>query len=191
MLPFASRCGTLRQCRTEEGFEFQAVQLRTADTLVLNEHLERAAHAIRLQEMNGCAEPGAFRVQSPDHLFNTEPHQKTHLVREPRHVESVLLTDGSQAREIYVGSHILLTDTHEWIVVRSLLEVAKERAILPLRPVEVLRCMAVIDRQDKPTVYSSSNLLHPVHREQIHLGSITLRPRRIQLLELLNKRECR
>ena len=112
--------------------------------------------------MNCGAKLRALRLQSPDHLFNSEPHQKTHLVREPCHVESVLLTDSCQARKIYVRSHILLADTDEWILVRLLLEVAKERAVLPLKPIEVLRRMAVIDRQNKSTLHPPSNLLHPV-----------------------------
>src|SRR6266852_1782799 len=98
-----SCCGTRRQRRAEAGFEFQAVQFRMANSLVLNEHLKRAAHTIRLQEMNRGAKLRALRLQFPDHLFNAEPHQKTHLVREPRHVESLLLTDSGQARKIHMA----------------------------------------------------------------------------------------
>src|SRR5262245_52326968 len=114
--------------------------------------------------MNRGEKLRTLRLQFSDHLFNAKPHEKTHLVREPCHVESLRLTNRSQTRKIYMGSHILLADTNEWIVVRLLLEIAKERAVLPIRPIEILRRMAVIDRQNKSTIHPPSDLLYPVHR---------------------------
>src|SRR6185295_16843191 len=152
-----------RQRRAEEGFEFQTVQLRMTDSLMLNEHLKRAAHTIRLQEMNCGPKLLALRLQFPDHLFNSEPHKKTHLVREPCHAESLLFTDGSQARKIHMGRHILFTDPHERIVVGQLLKIAEERAVLPLDPIEVLCRMAINDGHDKSTIDPLRDLFHPIH----------------------------
>src|SRR5262245_7420860 len=147
-----------RQRRAEEGFEFQAVQLRMTDSLVLNEHLKRAAHTIRSQEMNRGLTLSALWLQFPDHLFSPEPHEKTHLVGESRYMESLLLTDGGQARKIHVRSHILLADPHERIFIGHLLKVAEERAVFPLRPMEILRCMAIIDGHHESTIDSLRHL---------------------------------
>jgi len=122
-------------------FEFQTVQFRTTHSLVLNEHLKRAAHAIGFSgDGSRCETPGSPASIPRSSLSTPSPIRKLIWFVNPSRgvLASHRQKPGSKNLR---GRHILLADANEWIFVRPLLEVAKERAVLPLRPIEILRRM--------------------------------------------------
>ena len=185
MLPYVSCCGTRRQRRAEEGFELQAVEVRSLDPSMLHQDLKGSSHPVRLEEMDGRAKLRALLIKLADHVFHPKPHEKTHLIGKACHAQAGDCSDGRQTSEVHMGGHVLLTDTHIGRVAGQLLIVAKECSVLPIRSVQILRRMPIIDGHHKSAIDPLRHLVHPFQGLEIHLGSVPIRPGWIQPLEVL------
>ena len=61
--------------------ERQSIEFRALHSSVLDQNLEGAAHPFGFQEVDGRIELRALWFEPADHLFDTQPHQETHLIR--------------------------------------------------------------------------------------------------------------
>ena len=141
---------------------------------MLDQNLEGSAHAVRPQQVNGSIKLRGFWLEGVQELLGAKADQETHLIREPRDLKTGLLAHTRQSGEIYMSGHVLHSNSVVRIFRGRLAVIAEERAVLALGPIEVFSCMAVINRQDGPTVHDLRDLFHPVDCAKVDFRPIAV-----------------